>query len=940
MTSRHLPECPPFADWYRAVNDRSPFPWQQRLADQVAASSGWPGLVGIPTGLGKTACIDIAIWALAYQAHKSPVERTAPTRLWWVVNRRLLVDNTYNHAQRIAQRLGHETDGPLADVASRLCHITGRRDSGSVPLQVIHMRGGRRRAADPPVTISPSHRPSTPAQPAVICSTIPMFGSRILFRGYGSSRSMRPVDAALAYTDSLVIIDEAHLAVHLQGLLTDLARLDSAEIETLPEARRSPVVVALTATGDPGSQRFKLDTGDYGHPVIRQRLYAAKPVRIEVLDKATTPSRIAEGMVSVVKGLLHSSDPGVSLVFVNSPITARLVAKRLRLIRDTKVVIATGQIRGYEAEKVTAKILDEAGCNVDRVGRDQHLIVVTTQTLEVGADIDANYLVTEACGVRALTQRLGRLNRLGVRRDAEAIYVHTPGKNGSWPVYGEEPAAVLARLQSYINADGVVNLTPETIARVLGDPQDQHGRAPVVAPGILQEWIKTTARPPGEAPVNPYFAGFDDLQRHVNIAWRAYIPEPSQKLWPRLQGDETVEVFLSEATDTLERLDDNERWALLDSRHRGATLDSPQDLRPGNTILIHTDVGLLDHDGHWEPRASNLVLDVSILSSGLPVVPGVLERIYGGNPPKGAVRTVKAIVRAREDGNTEIVEEECHRLCSALRTTTPPRIDRAEWDDFVTDLKTGLDDRMREGRPALIEPRDEVARLPRPRSDTGTKLTIRSDEDDEISVCAEQDDLSLARHGQDTADEASRISDAVGITGSLSYIVTRAARLHDIGKADPRFQISLDRDWTRGSELRAKSRLPWSSWARYRARAGWPYGGRHEELSRRLIAAWLEGTDHGLEPHEANLLQHLVVSHHGHGRPIVPPVRDRTSGYFLAHEIEKIKVTASPNLEIPDWEQPSRFATLNHIYGPWGLALLETIVRQSDHVASSVLEIQ
>ena len=45
--------------------------------------------------------------------------------------------------------------------------------------------------------------------------------------------------------------------------------------------------------------------------------------------------------------------------------------------------------------------------------RERHLIVVATQTLEVGADVDAEYLVTEACGVRALTQRLGRLNRLG-----------------------------------------------------------------------------------------------------------------------------------------------------------------------------------------------------------------------------------------------------------------------------------------------------------------------------------------------------------------------------------------------------------------------------------------------------------------------------------------------------------------------------------------------
>ena len=38
------------------------------------------------------------------------------------------------------------------------------------------------------------------------------------------------------------------------------------------------------------------------------------------------------------------------------------------------------------------------------------MIVVATQTLEVGADVDFDIAVTELAGVRALVQRLGRLN--------------------------------------------------------------------------------------------------------------------------------------------------------------------------------------------------------------------------------------------------------------------------------------------------------------------------------------------------------------------------------------------------------------------------------------------------------------------------------------------------------------------------------------------------
>ena len=139
---------PTFAEFYRALNERDPFPWQRRLAEQVATTGQWPSEVGVPTGLGKTACLDIAVWWLASQADRAPAQRTAPTRIWWVVNRRLLVDSTAEHAERIANAFSDPDSANIvgrdrevvARVAQRLTSLSAE-PAGS-PLEVIRLRGG------------------------------------------------------------------------------------------------------------------------------------------------------------------------------------------------------------------------------------------------------------------------------------------------------------------------------------------------------------------------------------------------------------------------------------------------------------------------------------------------------------------------------------------------------------------------------------------------------------------------------------------------------------------------------------------------------------------------------------------------------------------------------------------------------------------------------
>ena len=909
---------PDFTSFYRAINGRDPFPWQARLASQVAASEAWPTQVGVPTGLGKTACLDVAIWWLASQAGRRPAERTAPTRVWWVVNRRLLVDSTYSHADAISRKLADPSGEGLAgrdvqvvsDVAGRLRSLSAGKPPR--PLEVVRLRGG----------VS-SRRPSDPSTPAVILSTLPMYGSRLLFRGYGTSRGLRSVDAALAGTDCLVLLDEAHLAPHLMSLIPALSECSPAARLILPAPRSRPAVVALTATGDaPEGSRFDLSEDDERNDIVRSRLDAAKPVK--VVEAAG-----AAGRALADETLVLTRDRGntTCIVFANTPATARatfdLILKATRK-SPAEVVLLTGRCREREAVAIRERVLDPVhGMPAQRdesAVRDRPLIVVATQTLEVGADVDAENLVTETCGVRALTQRLGRLNRLGRHTGARGVYVHCPPPKrkrrkgpDEWPVYGSEPAAVLQRLKGSLSKGlGEVDLSPRRVAEVLGPPNDDPGRAPEILYGLLWEWLKTTTPPEGEAPVEPYFAGIDGPAYSVSLIWRSHVPDEGEALWPRAFDQEAVDVPLSEVRQVF---GDEEALCRLGIDRVTVEHVTKNRLRPGDTVVLGTDRGLLDEFG-WSPSSNEPIVDVSVERHGLPLSLECLRRLCGVSVARGVIDRAAGLSERSEVESYE-KRTAVQQIVAAVVNCPPHGWDPAAWEAFVARL----------GRE-VVTARNEVPRLV---LDDKAGASDSSDSRDETSLSAASRDLEL--HGKTVAIHARAIAERVGADANLVRVVAWAGRMHDLGKADRRFQRWLDPEG-RWSMPVAKSDMPRHRWDATRAAAGWPRGGRHEAISTRLAAAWLAESDiEGFTDTMLDLLMHLIISHHGSGRPLVPPVADGTSDSVSARVLGS-ELAAPANLEVVDWDQPSRFKRLNDQFGPWGLALLESIVRQADHQVS------
>jgi len=124
-----------------------------------------------------------------------------------------------------------------------------------------------------------------------VVGTVDQVGSRLLFRGYGVSDRRKPVDAALVGTDSLILVDEAHLAEVMVSTISEMHRRD---VEALGLPRTN--VVRMTATaGDERLRRYSLDVEAHReNEVAWRRLNASKRVAAVSSDAKRVVQTIAD----------------------------------------------------------------------------------------------------------------------------------------------------------------------------------------------------------------------------------------------------------------------------------------------------------------------------------------------------------------------------------------------------------------------------------------------------------------------------------------------------------------------------------------------------------------------------------------------------------------------------------------------------------------------
>lgn len=985
-----------FSAFFKAIWGVEPFPWQQRLLEELAdgePSGWWPDVLDLPTGAGKTSTLDIAVFHLALEAARGAARR-APLRIALVVDRRLIVDDAFVRATRLAEALRKALEGPgtanpaVLRVATALGGLAG---TSHHPLVVRRLRGGA------PLEEDWAH---TPVQPTILCSTVDQVGSRLLFRGYGVSDRMKPIHAGLLGADCLLLLDEAHLSEPFRQTLAAMSSFRG------PDASPFGFTLLTATPGISDKRTFGLGATDYTHAILSKRIKASKPARlIEISSRqgADGESSRAEQTVSAALSMLQTlattaSTPPVIAVVANRVARARMVFELIcREEPNADAVLLIGPARSVERGKLVDKLAPiRTGESQARSELPRPMIVIATQTIEAGVDLDFDGLITEAAPLDALRQRFGRLNRAGRSIVPAAAILASRSDIGTKAddvIYGNRIAKTWDALRRLAGDSGIVDFGIDALRERFTGVETQElaaprSEAPVLMPAYVDLWSQTSPIPSADPEVALFLHGPDMSPASVEIVWRADILDhelhPARKsdrsriverlraippraaeaiqvsLWAArawLTQTDLRQVELSDAVERTIEQDEQERtgrpafcWAGPDSERTGVV--HATDLRPGDFIVVPCSYGGCDEWG-WNPTGDGAASDVADLAQ------------WPYRSGRYAVRiTPELVVQGlRQEMSTEQPMERQEQDIEAVATELTEALDRHGGDtplrllEAMTDLRlpqgmigalTALS--KRKGRLEAVypygsdskeRPRGIIFLTRRGLNDTSGQPPsgVASTETEEGSATASQT-ISLVMHSRDVRDWAKSFANAAGLEESVAADVALASFLHDAGKSDPRYQAYLAGGDPYGpdiDEVLAKSgnlrpnRDAWRS-------AGLPDNWRHEALSVRLACLHPDFKS----ANDSELVLWLIGTHHGLGRPLFPHSDGKDSetrldllkAFGIDHDLPPGHGPQSLAFEFDgsDWHQI--FMRLKRRYGVWGLARLEGFVRLADHRAS------
>lgn len=951
-----------FVAFFRDVNEQKPepgqepkpgpepFSWQLRLMGRVLAGK-WPDTIDLPTGTGKTAVLDMAVFALAARPDISP------RRIVFVIDRRIVVNQVSHRAMQIRDRIKCGKTDILKTVRDRLLHLSG----SSEPLGVTALHGGI------PIDGEWARRPD---QPWIIVSTVDQFGSRLLFRGYGVTPSMRPIHAGLAGNDCLVVLDEVHLSVPFAQTLAQVASMKRDALD-----RRFAVVEMSATPSNANTERFVLDMDkDLGCVEMRRRVEARKKAElISTKDQDSIPDTVLKTIESF-KNSLDAGDVNSMGVVVNYVRTARQTYRAL-VDEGYDAHMITGRMRPLDRVRAMKEIRHLTDPD-DKHHRDKFAVVVATQSIEVGADISFDALITECAAVDSLRQRFGRLDRRGSKtgNPAKAWIIGPQSVVKSKkpdPVYGDSVKATWKELVRRAK-NGTIDVGPLFLRDFPDDATAPRLEAPLLLHTHMDAWVQTNPKPVAQPDVKWFLHGMETGRvPDVSIVWRhdrsyktlrlvpprpaefLQIPIYAAKSWLSARGE--ADVADMEQDDKLaneESQNQDERpavdivcWGGI--KHGIPVIKNADDIKPGDVLVADPKQGGLT-DGTWDPSSHEIVADMgdeAQLAHKRRVtlrLDRMLADVVRANMPQTSNETKNDRQPDREDGqipdpplpsgDDESDIPTRARILMWLELVQG-HIDKSGWlfdviarlgDEFEI-IKTDMADKGDSEDYYVLAERHHSTKKP-----VVDASTMDGSDETSSLICT---GITLRKHLDGVGDRAWQMATRLGLA-DFAGDLRLAGYLHDIGKADPRFQAQLVGDDPVDMEKYGDEPLAKSIHGVRRKGRSYPKGMRHEIAS---VAMLKSNPDVLAMANDPDLVIHLIGTHHGWGRPLLPVMYDPNSPTFsyLFDDAHTLKSDSGIREGPFALDMADRFWRLVERYGYHGLAWLEAILRLADHQQSA-----
>ena len=536
---------------FREATGYRPYGYQARIA-----RDGLPDVVQAPTGAGKTGVILAWLWRRLY----GPDPAGTPRRLIYALPQGSLTEQVSGQARQWLANLG------LTDEVT------------------LHVAMGARWETE-------GEWRDDPHKPAIVIGTADVLVSAALVRSFAVSRAIAPIDFALVTNGAHWLIDEPQLSPQATTTMRQLAGFaastGTAEPFGLTCLSATPPAELISTPGNPATEK----------PI--QILY---PERSEALAIRPAPLRAVRRLPAdpgdyqaIAAAVLERHRPGaLTLVVMNTVDAAQRLYRQLRADFGNCTLLHA-RFRGIERAERLAAVLGEPG---EHGGR----IVVATQVVEAGLDLDATVLVTEAAPWPSLIQRAGRGNRDGeLNADAELWWLPPPDP---FP-YQQQDIDATARELSRLEGE---RLTTEDLTE--RDVPRSHGQLTVIGQPDLAGLFDTAPDPSGsDVDITPYLRDAEDLD--VEVAWATWTPGADAAPDPEIRVPAVEYRCRVPIGDVVALSRDRAVWR-FDRSADGWTRVTQQAHsrpRPGEVLLVSATDGGYDVETGFDPSALGPVPD-------------------------------------------------------------------------------------------------------------------------------------------------------------------------------------------------------------------------------------------------------------------------------------------------------------------------------------------